>query len=123
MALFSFNKTGYNSSDQIASQYDKKVKYLLRGRDESELSKQEQNRLALISSLKDLDPRLKGVCFGLEEEATIGIDIADKLDSMTDEEFIESSYSFEWIDELKQKTVCRVTDQETLNLIEEQYNA
>ena len=110
MSLFYFDKTGFKSKKEIESLYDKKIKIFLEGRDESELSEAELNILNRLLRAKEVDPRYLGTCFGLEDEASIGVNIANRLHIMGDAEFLISSYPYIWEDELPQKTICYVND-------------
>jgi hypothetical protein len=126
MSLCTFNKTGYKSSEKIDSQYNQKIRLLIRKKGEPKsVGQSEKRRLNIIKVLtqnKYFDPRHKEVCFGLEEEAKIGVQIADKLDMMSDQEFMVCSYPYEWMNELKQKTITRVTNKEAVDAILEIVN-
>lgn len=121
MSLFSFSKTVFKESKQIRSLYDKKIELLLNSRKESTLNPRETEILQLLRRAKDFDPRYLGTCFGLEKEAKIGVTIAENLDRLSDKEFLISSYPYEWLYELKQKTICRVTNKEAVDAIENNY--
>lgn len=101
MALCSFTKNGFKSSKDIESLYDKKIALLMNGRDASAVNKAEQVILQKLQTARYVDPRHLEVYFGLEEEAEIGVAIASKLESMSKEQFMVSSYPYEWLDELK----------------------
>lgn len=118
MGSFSFDKKGYKSKKEITSQYEKKIKVFLDGRDEKELIHKELDIFNRLQRAMELDPRYPDVCFGLEEESAIGITIADKLDLITDSEFLISSYPYLWEDELTQKTICRIVNPEATELLE-----
>ncbi|MBU4099184.1 hypothetical protein KJ980_06060, partial [Patescibacteria group bacterium] len=115
--LSSFDKKGYKSKEKIQSQYEKKIKVFLDGRDESELTHKELDIFNRLQRAMELDPRYPEVYFGLEEESAIGITIADKLNLMTDSEFLISSYPYLWEDELTQKTICRIINPEAAELL------
>ncbi|MCX6783107.1 MAG: hypothetical protein NTZ20_03915 [Candidatus Levybacteria bacterium] len=115
MALCSFTKTGLKSSIDIDSLYNKKMALLLSRRDASALNKAEQVILQKLKTAKYVDPRHLEVCFGLVKEAKIGIAIANKLEAMSEEEFMVSSYPYEWLDQLKRKTICRITNQDAID--------
>lgn len=115
MALCSFTKTGLKPSIDIDALYDRKIALLLNGRDESALNAGEQTILQKIKTAKYVDPRHLEVCFGLVKEARIGIAIATKLEAMSEDEFMISSYPYEWLDELKRKTICRITNQDAID--------
>lgn len=117
MALCSFTKKGFKASKEIDILYDKKIALFMNGRAESRLIDSEKALLLKLKQAKYVDPRHVEVCFGLEEEAEIGITIAHKLERMSDEEFLVSSYPYQWLDELKQKTICRITNKDGIDAL------
>lgn len=119
MGLSSFNKRGFKSSSKINSQYDRKISLLFNNRAVSKLSSREASIVERLKQAKYFDPRHLEICFGLKEENETGIRIAKKLESMTDEEFLISSYPYEWLNELKKKTICRITNEEMMPVLKD----
>ena len=119
MSLLTFNKTGYRSSAEIDKLYDHKIALLINGRSVDELSKRDSLILEKLKQSRYYDPRHLEVCFGLSEEVDKAIVIANNLDSISDEEFMISSYPYEWLEQLS-TAICRLTGDEAVNILKKE---
>ena len=97
--VFGFDKVGFLSDAEIEGLYTKKS--------EATLDKDIQAKLFRASMY---DPRRSDIYFGTEEAALKAEQIAHKLNEMTTDEFVYSSYSYEWLDELPEATIYKVVN-------------
>jgi hypothetical protein len=97
--VFSFNKSSYPSIKQIEDLYQKKI----------ELTTDEKIIEKLQKALF-FDPRRSDIYFSSEVIANNFHTIADKLSQMTEQEFIESDYPFEWLREVQKDSILKITN-------------
>ena len=97
--VFGFDKVGFLSDSEIEELYTKKS--------EATLDKDIQAKLFRASMY---DPRRSDIYFGTEEAATKAEKIAHKLNKMTLDVFVISSYPCEWLCELPEATILKVTN-------------
>lgn len=97
--IFSFSKSCFLSDSEIEELYAKKI--------ESTHDQGIQTKL-LRASL--YDPRRTDIYFSTQEVATQAEKIAHKLNEMTTDEFMTSSYPYGWLSELPEATIYKVTN-------------
>lgn len=102
--VFGFDKVGFLSDTEIEELYTKK----------SEFIKDKDIQTKLFRAIM-YDPRKSDIYFGTEEAALKAEQIAHKLNEMTTDEFMTSNYSYEWLSELPEETVYKVTNPSVLN--------
>lgn len=91
--IYSFDKTNFPSNDEIAEMYNEKAK----------TTKDREVRYKIIeASMRD--PRRSDTYFGSEKASMRYMKIAERLNSMTKEEFLEGDNSYKWLDEVNGKT-------------------
>lgn len=83
---------------QIIDQYEKRILFLLNGRQKEQLTENERKIYDILVRSSMYDPRRPDVGFGNKEMVEKGFEIGAKLDKMSEEEFLTSSYTLEWID-------------------------
>jgi|SRR3990170_271217 len=101
--VFGFNKSKLPTDSEIEELYFKKS--------EATINKDIQNKLFRASMY---DPRKSDIYFGTEEVALKAEQISHKLDEMTTGEFMSSSYPYEWLSELPEVTIYKVTNPSVL---------
>lgn len=102
-AAYSFDKNSCPAIEEIERLYNLKIKNTL---DDSLKLKLER---ALF-----FDPRKPDIYFGSAKGAQKGEAIADKLNSLSPEEFLSSRYPYEWLDELGGSTLYKIIDPSVL---------
>lgn len=98
--MFSFNKSGLRKDKQIDLLYEKKIQIFLGKRTVKDLPERDQKVLKLLKEAQMFDPRYKNVFYPTEKMAKKAVEIAEKLDALTDEEFLISSYPYMWRKEI-----------------------
>ncbi len=100
MGAYSFNKSDLKKDDHIEDLYEKKIKLFLCSRREESLPERDQKILKLLREAQMFDPRYKNVFYPTRKMAIKAMEIAEKLDLLTDEEFLISSYPYTWREEI-----------------------
>lgn len=114
MATYSFNKAGFRSDKEIEKQYENKIELFVGKRDANTLPDRDQKILKLLNQGKIFDPRYKDIFFPEEDQVDKAIKIAENLDLMSDNEFLISSYPYEWIYEIDIKKIGKVVNKEAV---------
>ena len=70
--------------------------------------------LRLLEEAKIFDPRYKDVFFPIEKHAQKAANIAERLDMMSDNEFLISSYPYEWLKEIDINKIGKVVNKEAV---------
>jgi len=99
--VFGFNKSKLPTDSEIEELYFKKS--------EATINKDIQNKLFRASMY---DPRKSDIYFGTEEVALKAEQISHN--EMTTGEFMSSSYPYEWLSELPEVTIYKVTNPSVL---------
>lgn len=86
--------------EQVETQYEERIIILLSGRNSEDLAGKDKEAYDKLIRCSMYDPRRPDVGFETKEMVYKGFEIADKLDRLTDEEFMTNSYVLEWIDEI-----------------------
>lgn len=101
--VFGFDKVAFLSDTEIEDLYTRK----------SELTKDKDIQAKLFRASM-YDPRKSDIYFGTEEAAFKAEQIAHKLNEMTTNEFLVSNYPYEWLSELPEATIYKVTNSSAL---------
>ncbi len=104
--VFGFNKSGFLTDSEIEDLYTMKS--------EATTDRNIQDKLFRANMY---DPRKTDIYFGAEEAALKAEKIANKLNEMTTDEFMSSNYPYEWLSELPEATVYKVTNPSILKLL------
>ncbi len=96
MEMYSINNSSLRNDNRIEALYEKKIKLFLDKRKKKVLSKREQKILKLLKEAQMFDPRYKNVFYSTKKLANKAAKIADKLDDLSEEEFLISSYPYTW---------------------------
>lgn len=83
---------------QIIDQYEKRIMFLLNGRQKEQLTESERKTYDILVRASMYDPRRPDVGFGTKEMVEKGFEIGAKLDTLSDEQFLTDPYVLEWID-------------------------
>lgn len=86
--------------ERVNDQYEQRILLLLKGKKADELNKSEKAIYDKLVRCAMYDPRRYDVGFTNKDMVYRGIEIAKKLDKLTDDEFMEDQYVLGWIDEL-----------------------
>lgn len=105
--IHSFDKNSCPAVEQIEKLYQRKIENTSDGSVKLKLER------ALF-----FDPRKPDIYFGSEKAAQMAEVIADKLNSLSTEEFLSSNYPYEWLDELGGESLFRILDPSVLTLVE-----
>lgn len=95
---FTFDKSKFTSEETIKKLYATKISLFLHNRQVSELSDQEKKIYEAMRMASAFDPRLPGTLWEPKEAAERNLVIAKKLDLMSEQEFLESDYAYEWFE-------------------------
>lgn len=106
-AAYSFDKKSFPTTDQIERLYQQKIEKTSDGSIKLKLER------ALF-----FDPRKPDIYFGSAEGAQKGEAIAEKLNSLSTEEFLSSDYPSQWLDELGGERLFKILDPSVLTLAE-----
>ena len=96
--VFGFDKVGFPTDTEIEALYARK----------SELTDDKDIQAKLLKASM-YDPRKSDVYFGTKEAASRAEQIAHELNEMTTDEFMESNYPYEWLEELKGASIYKIT--------------
>lgn len=102
-AAYSFDKNSCPAIEQIEKLYNLKIKNTSDGSVKLKLER------ALF-----FDPRKPDIFFGSAKGAQKGEVIAEKLNSLSTEEFLSSNYPYQWLDELGGESLFRILDPSVL---------
>ena len=101
--VFGFDKVGFLSDSEIEVLYTKK----------SEVISDKDIQIKLLRAGM-YDPRRSDIYFGTEEAAIKAEKIAHKLNEMDTDAFMSSNYPSEWLGELPEATIYKVTNPSVL---------
>lgn len=105
--VYSFDKSGYLASSQIQKLYEQKLKTTL-----------DDHIKPQIQKAMFYDPRRNDIYFSSVVASQKGKIIADKLSSMSEEEFLKSDYSYLWINELAGDSIFKVVNPSVLTSVQ-----
>lgn len=117
--MFSFNKSGLRKDNHIEMLYEKKIQLFVGKRLEEDLPERDKKILKLLKEAQMFDPRYKNVFYPTKKMAQTAIKIADKLDALTDEEFLISSYPYMWRKEIDIGKTGRAINKDAAEALED----
>lgn len=117
MSVFSFNKSGLRSDDDIETLYENKIRLFIGKRKKENLPERDKKVLKLLEEARLFDPRYKSVFYPTEKMAKKAVEIAEKLDSLTDEKFLISSYPYMWRKEINMSRTGKLVSKEAADAL------
>lgn len=112
--VYSPNRTGYTDAKTIESLYEMKINRILKIDNTALTEKIKDQLVKRLQRCLFYDPRLPDVYYGSQEAALTAEKIAVKLHRMTPDEFLSTSYSYLWLDELTGTSLYKVVDPSVL---------
>lgn len=114
----SFDKSGFADAKTIESLYGRMMDKILKSNNPALTEKIKGQLVKRLQRCRYYDPRLPDVYYGSAEDAAKAQQIAEKLHRMTPDEFLSSTYSYLWLDDLTGAQLYKVIDPSVLTSVE-----
>lgn len=116
--VYSPNRTGFADAKTIEELYEKKIDWILKLNHSTVTEEIKDKLVKRLQRCQFYDPRLPDIYYGTEESARKAIEIAAKLHTMTEKEFLVSEYPYQWLSELPNVSLFKVVDPSVLTPVE-----